>query len=123
VRVFLFLAFFLASCAKTGATAEAAQSACRVEMFEENRFTVCDPGRGSLDLIAAGRDEPAIRRLADLEASLGSKAGTVAFAMNAGMYDDEGRPVGLAIVESRQKHAINLRKGGGNFHVMPNGVF
>ena len=121
--MFLFLALFLAGCAKSGATAEAAQSACRVEMFEESRFTVCDPGKGSLELIAAGRDEPAVRRLADLEASLGSKAGTVAFAMNAGMYDDKGRPIGLAIVEGRQKHAINLRKGGGNFHLMPNGVF
>ena len=120
--MFLFLAF-LASCAKTGATAEAAQSSCRVEMYEESRFTVCDPGKGNLELFAAGRDEPAIRRLDDLQASLGSKAGTVAFAMNAGMYDDEGRPIGLAIVESRQKHAINLRKGGGNFHLMPNGVF
>jgi prepilin-type processing-associated H-X9-DG protein len=121
--VFLFLAFFLAGCAKTGATAEAAQSACRVEMFEESRFTVCDPGKGNLELIAAGRDEPAVRRLADLDTNLGPKAGTVAFAMNAGMYDDDGRPIGLAIVEGRPKHAINRRKGGGNFHLMPNGVF
>jgi prepilin-type processing-associated H-X9-DG protein len=121
--VFLFLAFFLAGCAKTGATAEAAQFACRVETFEESRFTVCDPGKGNLELIAAGRDEPAVRRLADLDANLGPKAGTVAFAMNAGMYDDDGRPIGLAIVEGRQKHAINRRKGGGNFHLMPNGVF
>ena len=43
--------------------------------------------------------------------------------MNAGMYDEEGRPIGLAIVEGRQKRAINRRKGGGNFHLMPNGVF
>jgi prepilin-type processing-associated H-X9-DG protein len=123
VRVVLFLALFLAGCAKSGATAEAAQSACRVEIFEESRFTVCDPGKGNLELFAAGRDEPAIRRLADLEAGLGSKADTVAFAMNAGMYDEDGRPIGLAIVEGHQKHAINRRDGGGNFHMMPNGVF
>jgi uncharacterized protein YigE (DUF2233 family) len=43
--------------------------------------------------------------------------------MNAGMYDQDGRPIGLAIVEGKQKHAINRRKGGGNFHLMPNGVF
>jgi uncharacterized protein YigE (DUF2233 family) len=121
--VFLFLALFLAGCAKSGETAEVAQSACRVEMFEESRFTVCDPGKGNLELIAAGRDEPAVRRLADLDTNLGPKAGTVAFAMNAGMYDDDGRPIGLAIVEGRQKHAINRRNGGGNFHLMPNGVF
>ena len=92
-------------------------------MFEASRFTVCDPGKGNLELFAAGRDEPAVRRLADLDANLGPKAGTVAFAMNAGMYDDDGRPIGLAIVEGRQKHAINRRNGGGNFHLMPNGVF
>lgn len=92
-------------------------------MFEESRFTVCDPGKGRLELMAAGPRDQAIRRLAELEASLGERAGRVAFAMNAGMYDDEGRPIGLAIVEGRQKHAINRRKGGGNFHLMPNGVF
>ena len=92
-------------------------------MFEESRFTLCDAGKGRIELVAAGRDEPAIRRLADLEASLGPRAATVAFAMNAGMYDEEGRPIGLAIVEGKQKRAINRRKGGGNFHLMPNGVF
>ena len=92
-------------------------------MFEESRFTVCAAGRGRIELVAAGRDEPAVRRLADLEASLGSRAGNVAFAMNAGMYDEDGRPIGLAIVEGKQKRAINRRKGGGNFHLMPNGVF
>ena len=92
-------------------------------MFEESRFTVCDPGKGRLKLVAAGPGETAIRRLADLESDLGPKADNVAFAMNAGMYDDNGRPIGLAIVDGGQKHAINRRKGGGNFHLMPNGVF
>jgi uncharacterized protein YigE (DUF2233 family) len=92
-------------------------------MFEESRFTVCATGKGRIELVASDRDEPAVRRLADLEARLGSRAGNVAFAMNAGMYDEDGRPIGLAIVEGKQKRAINRRKGGGNFHLMPNGVF
>ena len=92
-------------------------------MFEESRFTVCAARKGRIELVAAGRDEAAIRRLADLEASLGPRAANVAFAMNAGMYDEDGRPIGLAIVEGKQKRAINRRKGGGNFHLMPNGVF
>ena len=92
-------------------------------MFEESRFTVCDAGKGRIELVAAGPGEPAVRRLADLEASLGPRANRVAFAMNAGMYDEDGRPIGLAIVEGKQKRAINRRKGGGNFHLMPNGVF
>ena len=92
-------------------------------MFEESRFTVCSAGKGRVELIAAGSGEPAVRRLAELESSLGPRAKRVAFAMNAGMYDEDGRPIGLAIVEGKQKRAINRRKGGGNFHLMPNGVF
>ena len=98
-------------------------SPCQAQTFEEARFTVCDPGSGRLELVAADRNEPAIRRLADFETGLGQRAQRVAFAMNAGMYDEDGRPIGLAIVEGRQVRAINRRKGGGNFHLMPNGVF
>jgi uncharacterized protein YigE (DUF2233 family) len=92
-------------------------------MFEESRFTVCDAGNGRIELVAAGPLEPVVRRLAELEANLGRRAEHVAFAMNAGMYDEDGRPIGLAIVQGKQKRAINRRKGGGNFHLMPNGVF
>ena len=42
--------------------------------------------------------------------------------MNAGMFDEQGRPIGLMIENGRQVHAINRREGGGNFHLMPNGV-
>ena len=84
---------------------------------------MCDPGRGRMELVAAGREETPVRQFADLERQLGSRAEKVAFAMNAGMYDENGRPIGLAVVEGRQKHAINRNKGSGNFHLMPNGVF
>ena len=122
--VLLLSILLLTACGQGDATpSEAPQSPCFVRMFEESRFTVCDPGKGRLELVAASRGEPAVRRFADLEADLGRRADRVAFAMNAGMYDEEGRPIGLAIVEGSQKRAINRRKGGGNFHLMPNGVF
>jgi uncharacterized protein YigE (DUF2233 family) len=98
-------------------------SACQQQIFEGSPFTVCDPGRGRIELIAAAKGEQPIRQLADLEVMLGKRAASVAFAMNAGMYDEDGRPIGLAIVEGREVHAINRRQGGGNFHLMPNGVF
>jgi uncharacterized protein YigE (DUF2233 family) len=125
MRICLALFFLLAACrSEPAAEAKTASvSSCQAQMFEQARFTVCDPGSGRLELVAAARNEEAIRRLADLEASLGSKASHVAFAMNAGMYDEDGRPIGLAIVEGRQVRAINRRTGGGNFHLMPNGVF
>jgi uncharacterized protein YigE (DUF2233 family) len=102
---------------------EPPSSVCNQQSFEGSRFTVCDPGNGAIELVAAGRDETPVRQFADLEQRLGPRAEKVAFAMNAGMYDEDGRPIGLAIVDGKQKHRINRKEGGGNFHLMPNGVF
>jgi len=111
----------LAACSKGDAAVEAPPSPCRQQLFEGSRFTVCDPQKGELRLFAAGRRETPVRSFSELAAKV--DPGKVAFAMNAGMYDEDGRPIGLAIVDGRQIRAINRRKGGGNFHLMPNGVF
>ena len=59
-----------------------------------------------------------------MQTALGKRASRVTFAMNAGMYDDAGKPVGLMVEDGRQLRAINRRtRGFGNFHLMPNGVF
>jgi uncharacterized protein YigE (DUF2233 family) len=58
-----------------------------------------------------------------LSTFLGSDAARVRFAMNAGMYDDRGAPIGLYIADGAQERRINLNDGPGNFHMMPNGVF
>jgi len=92
-----------------------------VETFEGSRFTVCDPGAGKFRLIAAGPTEMPQRSFAELMGTVPTDQ--VAFAMNAGMFDADGRPIGLAVVDGRLVHAINRRDGGGNFHLMPNGVF
>jgi prepilin-type processing-associated H-X9-DG protein len=47
----------------------------------------------------------------------------VRFAMNGGMYDEEGAPVGLYVERGRTLKRLNTRPGPGNFHLMPNGVF
>ena len=123
------LLYLLVACgdadSKSSSTAVASEAAgaCTQQLFEGDRFTVCDARNGRIELVAAARNETPIRRLDDLEAKLGERAATVAFAMNAGMYGEDGRPIGLAIVEGRQVRAINRRTGGGNFHLMPNGVF
>ena len=123
MRVLILSFLLLAACDKTDAAAEQPQSPCRQQVFESSRFTVCNSGKGAMELVAAAPNQTAIRRFDDLEIRLGARAEKVAFAMNAGMYDEDGRPIGLAIVGGKQVHPINLRKGGGNFHLMPNGVF
>lgn len=95
------------------------ESPCRERAFQGSAFVVCDTGKGRLTLFAASPNEMPKRRFAEL----GLNPDKVAFAMNAGMFDADGRPIGLAVTEGVEKKRINLRDGGGNFHLKPNGVF
>jgi uncharacterized protein YigE (DUF2233 family) len=116
MRPFL-LFLLLSSCSQASPPAPQPVSACHQERFEESSFTVCDWKGGSIEIRTGHRS------FASLQAALGKRAKAVAFAMNAGMFDEQGRPIGLMIEDGRQVHAINRREGGGNFHLMPNGVF
>ncbi len=118
MRRLLLLTLALAAC-RAEPRPEVPVSACRERAFEGSAFVVCDPGKGELRLYAADDDQAAKRRFAELSLD----PGRVAFAMNAGMFDEDGRPIGLAVVDGKPIRAINRREGGGNFHLMPNGVF
>ena len=121
MRRFALAFLLLAACGSSAPKPQWPASPCRIQLFEGSRFTVCDPGTGKLRLIAAGRTETPLRGFAEVMTRI--PAGEVAFAMNAGMFDEDGRPIGLAVVDGAQVHAINTRDGGGNFHLRPNGVF
>jgi uncharacterized protein YigE (DUF2233 family) len=98
---------------------------CEPQRFEGSVFTVCtfDAKRDELRLVLKGSDGSPLRSLAALETSLGKEAPQVRFAMNAGMYDEDGAPVGLYIERGKTLKRLNRNKGPGNFHLMPNGVF
>ena len=98
-----------------------AKPACEPRSFEGSAFTVCrfDAAKDSVELV----DGRSLRSFARLEASLGPRAGQVRFAMNAGMYDAEGAPIGLFVADGKEEKRLNSRQGSGNFHLMPNGVF
>ncbi|WP_227674519.1 phosphodiester glycosidase family protein [Psychrobacter jeotgali] len=51
-----------------------------------------------------------------------SEPQTLAFAMNAGMYNERYAPIGYTVIEGEEIRALNLNEGGGNFHLSPNGV-
>lgn len=104
--------------------APARAAACEQRRFEGSAFTACryDRRRDSIVLVLDGPQGP-LRSLAALESALGPRAGRLRFAMNAGMYDEQGRPIGLYVEEGRQRRRINRQAGPGNFHMLPNGVF
>lgn len=47
---------------------------------------------------------------------------SLTFAMNAGMYNESYAPIGYTIIEGEEIRALNIKEGGGNFHLLPNGV-
>lgn len=104
--------------------AQALAGYCAQKDFEGSTFTACryDSAKHRIAL-ADAKDGKALRGFTELQGSLGDEAGNLLFAMNAGMYDEEGMPIGLYVEDGRELHAINLRDGPGNFHMKPNGVF
>ena len=96
MRLSALTLFLLAGCNAYAPEAQWPASPCRIETYEGNRFTVCDPGSGKLRLFAASRSEIPLRSFAEIMGKV--PANQVAFAMNAGMFDEAGRPIGLAVV-------------------------
>ena len=106
----------LTACSPAARVAEPV-SYCSAKSFERTTYTVCSAKSAKIEV------RNGFRSFAELQARLGNRADDVAFAMNAGMFDDLGKPIGLMIVDGKQLRAINRKEGGGNFHLLPNGVF
>ncbi len=98
---------------------------CEAREFEGSRFIVCayDAARHELQLASRDADGAYLRSFNALETSLGRDARRVRFAMNAGMFNDIGAPIGLYIEDGDRQHVIRQTDGPGNFHMKPNGVF
>lgn len=94
-------------------------------MFETSRFTVCalDTRREDVRLVWKDPHGEAFRGFARLQSTLGPDKARLRFAMNAGMFDEHGAPIGLFVENGRELVPANLRDGTGNFFLKPNGIF
>lgn len=106
------------------AAAPANAAGCRDIVFEEIPFTVCeaDPRRDDIRLFLNGADGRPLGTFDNVETELGGKGRHLDWAMNAGMYHPDRRPVGLYVEDGREIGAIVTREGPGNFGLLPNGV-
>ena len=96
---------------------------CRDMMFDTASYTLCEVSADEdLRLFADGPNGP-FANFAALEAELTTKGETLAFAMNAGMFDEDLKPVGLYIEAGMERKRIVTSDGPGNFGLLPNGVF
>jgi uncharacterized protein YigE (DUF2233 family) len=119
-------ALFLLLVALALGTVEArAEAPCRSLTFEGADYTVCtfDTRQTKLALYNLDDQGHPYGSFAALSADLASKGRTLVFAMNAGMYDESLKPIGLYVQNGKQVKNVNRRNGPGNFHMKPNGVF
>lgn len=100
-------------------------SACESVTFEGAALTHClaDPATHRITTKLGPTGGAPYRSLAKLAAARGDDAPKVAFAMNGGMYDGEGKPIGYYVESGDRLEELNRADGPGNFHMKPNGVF
>ncbi|MEX6507288.1 phosphodiester glycosidase family protein [Jiella sp. M17.18] len=96
---------------------------CRTERFKGIDYIRCDVplSRYRLSLRAEDADGKPYETFEQAAQSMGGAA--VRLIMNAGMYHEDRRPVGLAVQDGHEVHPAVSGTGSGNFSMKPNGIF
>lgn len=97
----------------------------RVTFLGKN-YIVCEVATKDINFHLLNEiDERRIHDFNSINAEAKEEKAELIFAMNAGMFDQRGKPIGLFISEGKVSHDVNLKKGNsGNFYALPpNGIF
>lgn len=82
------------------------------------------PVTSNLQLYYKNTDGKPYKSIGSLKYQLSKKGDSLVFAMNAGMFTQEGTPLGLYIENGKVITPLNtVKKAYGNFYLQPNGVF
>ncbi len=125
----LLATVLLATLLSPPAAVAAPASICGKVEFEGARHTVCRADPGAIELHWRDGEERPYRSFGALAAALEAKGETLVFAINAGMYDTDFRPIGLyvehgdTLVKLNTTEARPDEKPIPNFYKKPNGVF
>jgi uncharacterized protein YigE (DUF2233 family) len=103
----------------------AAHAGCSAQAYNGHSYTVCsfDVKTEHVELFNLDQNDIPLGNFDRLSQKLKADGKTLTFAMNAGMYDQNLRPVGLYVENGAEAKRLNRKNGGGNFHLKPNGVF
>lgn len=113
----ILLAVWPAACAT-------AEPACRDLTFEGTRYSLCEAQAGDdIRIFQTAPDGRPYGSFERINSALDGEGRQLAFAMNAGMYHADRRPVGLLIEEEVERAPLVTSAGPGNFGLLPNGVF
>lgn len=99
-------------------------AACTEVRFDGAGFTYCelDITRDDLRLFLRDGEGEILGSFARVEATL-PEGVSLGLAMNAGMFHEDRRPVGLYVEEGAEEMRLITSDGPGNFGLLPNGVF
>ncbi len=102
-----------------------AVAGCGPLNHEGLNYAVCrfDPATQPLELFNLDSTGAPLANFSNLARNLSGEGKQLTFAMNAGMFDDRLRPIGLYVENGELRKKLNRRNGFGNFHLKPNGVF
>jgi len=101
------------------------ESPCVPVVFEETALTHCtaDPAIHAIRMAESDAEGKPYRSFATYAAARGADDAPVAFAVNGGMFDENGHAIGYYVEDGERLQRLNRAKGPGNFHMLPNGVF
>jgi uncharacterized protein YigE (DUF2233 family) len=102
---------------------DAAALDCAAQRAGDASYVVCRVPTEHLQLVYATADGRRYESFAALRDSLARAGHKLVFAMNAGMFHPDFRPVGLLVIDGKTLAPINRASGTGNFFLQPNGVF
>lgn len=115
-----FLAALLAVVA-----AQAGAVSCDDRMYRGTSYTVCEVAAAEEELRLFYKDESGtlLGQFFAVDDALEAEGAKLAFAMNAGMYHEDRRPVGHYVENGIELQRVIPNAGPGNFGLLPNGVF
>lgn len=115
----LFSALLLAACAPAHALSTSSAT------YRGVTYTVATvrPGSDALRLSWRGLDGQPYGTVAALKAALSAQGRTLLFATNSGIYSPGLKPLGLHVQRGETLVGLNRARSGGNFALLPNGVF
>ena len=98
---------------------------CASKKLNDGTVTVCKVDLRHEQLQLYWRDDTGqpYGRISALREALAKQGKTLVFAVNAGMYLPDLKPVGLFVADGRELVPLNRHTGPGNFSQQPNGVF
>ena len=98
---------------------------CRNLEHDGNSYSICevDPANDELRLFLEDERGSVYGHFGNVDSALKGRGKRLAFAMNAGMYHDDRRPVGHYREDGKEVQRLITSAGPGNFGLLPNGVF